>query len=80
MKINHQQIEHFQHFARIKPGTALFTAEEEETNAQKWKPITEEQPVEDGWKISGTVKDQSNYVQLPFVQEIVQVYIKYQFN
>lgn len=70
----------FQIFARAKPGATSEAVEEEEALEEeqaddKQKKMYDENPIEDGWKVSGTVKNSQGYKRPPFVQEIVQVYL-----
>jgi hypothetical protein len=69
-------------FARVKPGSANETAEDDETNREKQKQLDEddEQPVENGWKVSGTIKNHQRYLRPPFIQEIIQVLLRYHSN
>jgi hypothetical protein len=48
------------------------TLEEEQTDSKK-KNLYDEQPIDNGWKVSGTVKNQQIYRQAPFIRDIVQV-------
>ena len=46
---------------------------EEEHADERRKQLYDEYPVEDGWKVSGTVQDNQNYKRPPFIQETIQV-------
>lgn len=65
-------------FARAKPGITGETVEEEEAAEEemietKKKHFYDEQPIEQGWKVSGTAKNLEKYKRPPFVHELVQV-------
>jgi hypothetical protein len=65
-------------FARAKPGATSDVAEEEETVEEehpdkRQKQLYGEDPIDDGWKVSGTIKDTQTYKRAPFIQEIIQV-------
>ena len=74
-----------QFFARVKPGATTQSAEEEdkdkdkEGSHQKLMDIEDDQPKENGWKVSGTVQNQS-YTKPAYIQEIVQVEVRYSLN
>ncbi|CAF3681171.1 unnamed protein product [Rotaria sp. Silwood1] len=64
-------------FARAKPGATGETVEEEEAleeeqAEEKQKKLYDEHPIDDGWKVSGTIKNSQGYKRPPFVQEIIQ--------
>lgn len=65
-------------FARSKPGSTNDAVEEEEAveeehAEERRKQLYDEYPVDDGWKVSGTVQDNQNYKRPPFIQETIQV-------
>jgi hypothetical protein len=65
-------------FARAKPGATSEAVEEEETleeehGDEKQKQLYDEYPIDDGWKVSGTIKNSQGYKRSPFIQEIIQV-------
>ncbi len=69
-------------FARAKPGATNDTVEEEETleeehAEERQKQLYDEYPIEDGWKVSGTIKNSQGYKRPPFIQEIIQVKLKF---
>ncbi|CAF3808795.1 unnamed protein product [Rotaria sp. Silwood1] len=79
--INHLDSYHGKHiariFARAKPGATGETVEEEEAleeeqAEEKQKKLYDEHPIDDGWKVSGTIKNSQGYKRPPFVQEIIQ--------
>ncbi|CAF1386022.1 unnamed protein product [Adineta steineri] len=65
-------------FARVKPGSTGDTggeeeeAAEEENGDQRQKQLYDENPIENGWKVSGTIKNTQGYKRAPFMQEIIQ--------
>ncbi len=46
---------------------------EEEHAEDKQKQLYDEYPIDDGWKVSGTIKNSQGYKRAPFMQEIIQV-------
>lgn len=69
-------------FARAKPGATSDTVEEEETleeeqSEERQKQLYDEHPIDDGWKVSGTIKNSQGYKRSPFIQEIIQVRLKF---
>ncbi len=65
-------------FARAKPGATNEAVEEEEAIEEeqaedKQKQLYDEHPIDDGWKVSGTVQNSQGYKRAPFLQEIIQV-------
>jgi len=48
-------------------------AMEEEHAEDKQKQLYDEYPIDDGWKVSGTIKNSQGYKRAPFIQEIIQV-------
>jgi hypothetical protein len=48
-------------------------AMEEEHAEDKQKQLYDEYPIDDGWKVSGTIKNSQGYKRAPFMQEIIQV-------
>jgi hypothetical protein len=65
-------------FARAKPGATTESVEEEEAGEEehtedKQKQLFDEQSIDNGWKVSGTIKQNQGYKQPPFIQEIIQV-------
>ena len=72
-------------FARAKPGATGEAVEEEESleeehGEERQKQLYDEHPIEDGWKVSGTVKNSQGYKRPPFIQEIIQVSSKDEWN
>ncbi|CAF3511735.1 unnamed protein product [Rotaria socialis] len=64
-------------FARAKPGATSEAVEEEEAleeeqAEEKQKKLYDEHPIEDGWKVSGTIKNSQGYKRPPFIHEIIQ--------
>jgi hypothetical protein len=69
-------------FARAKPGATSESVEEEEALEEehaedRQKQLYDEYPHDDGWKVSGTIKNNQGYKRPPFVQEIIQVKLKF---
>ena len=64
-------------FARAKPGSTSEPSEEEEAEEEnsekKQKQLYDENPIEDGWKVVGTVKNTQGYKRAPFIQEVIHV-------
>jgi len=46
---------------------------EEEQIDDRQKQLYDESPIDDGWKVSGTIKNSQGYKRPAFIQEIVQV-------
>lgn len=68
-------------FARTKPGATNETSEEEETLEEEHgddiqKQLYDEYPIDDGWKVSGTIRNSQGYKRPAFIQEIIQVKLK----
>lgn len=64
-------------FARVKPGATNETVDEEEAVEEehselKQKQFYDDQPIENGWKVSGTVKNAKSYRRPAFIEEIFQ--------
>ena len=65
-------------FARAKAGSTNEAVEEEEAIEEehaedKQKQLYDEYPIDDGWKVSGTIRNSQGYKRAPFIQEIIQV-------
>lgn len=79
--INHVDSYHGKHvariFARAKAGATNESVEEEEAMEEEQaddqqKQLYDENPIDDGWKVSGTIKNSQGYKRSAFIQEIVQ--------
>lgn len=69
---------HLKIFARAKAGATNESVEEEEAMEEEQaddqqKQLYDENPIDDGWKVSGTIKNSQGYKRSAFIQEIVQV-------
>lgn len=49
---------------------------EEEHGDDRQKQLYDEYPINDGWKVSGTIKNGQGYKRPPFIQELIQVKLK----
>jgi hypothetical protein len=65
-------------FARAKPSATGEAVEEEETleeehGEDRQKQLYDEHPIENGWKVSGTIQNSQGYKRPAFIQEVIQV-------
>ena len=65
-------------FAREKPGATSKDADEEEALEEeqadeRQRHFYDEEPLANGWKVSGTIQNNQSYQQAPFINEIIQV-------
>ncbi len=61
-------------FARVKPGSTIDTMDEETASSQKQNDADDDEiNDEDGWEVSGTIKNNQKYIKPSYIHQIVQV-------